>query len=39
MAAGRQDAYLVYSHGIDLNLIFLGRNVDVSFAKKIFITC
>lgn len=37
MAPGRHDVYLVYSHGIDLNLVFSGRNVDVLFAEKIFI--
>lgn len=35
MASGRQEAYLVYSHGIDLNLIVPGRNVDVFLAERL----
>lgn len=31
--------YLVYSQGIDLNLIFPGRNVDRSVANKFFFYC
>lgn len=37
MASARQEAYLLYSHGIDLNLIVPGRNVGEFLTLKIVI--